>query len=309
MTTPIAFFVYNRPDTTQQVISALQAQTVALDHLIIFSDGARQPADESRVNAVRELCRTIDWTEVKLVKRQQNFGAAGNVIEGLNEVLSTYDEVIIVEDDVLPAPHFVEAMSLLLTRYREDKSVFSAGGYPSILPDSLANYPYDVIMSSRFNAWGWATWADRWQSIAPRLRPFQNPFPDIEAIPNDAGEDIKDLALAVEQNPSLYWDLPVTLLCLHQGWFHALTAYYLVNNIGLSTGDHGSDDAHLLQFLKRNNQVSSGIPHKLPPSALNLDAQEAVHKYLREIHHLPGRRSLKGYYRKFVRKIERWGRS
>ncbi len=45
-TVPVVLFVFNRPDVTRQVLTALQAQTVSPPLIVAFADGARH-ADEA----------------------------------------------------------------------------------------------------------------------------------------------------------------------------------------------------------------------------------------------------------------------
>ncbi|HLA82781.1 MAG TPA: glycosyltransferase [Thermoleophilia bacterium] len=283
MRTPIVLFVFNRPSKASRVISALRDQTVRPKELIVFADGARVPADQPRVNAVRDLVRSIEWTGTRLIERERNFGCAQNIIEGLTEVFSSYERAVIVEDDVLPAASFYESLCVMLDRYASSPGVFSVGGFPSVKADALPGYPFDVIMSPRFSCWGWGTWADRWRGLASDLPSFRNPFGSPDDVPLHAGRDLRDGARAVERRPSFYWDFPLTLLCLHRGLLHALTRYYLVSNIGTDSGTHGNVSSAVLKFLEENNVICNSVPRSLPPVSLQAEVVSAVQQYVRQI--------------------------
>jgi len=56
---PIALFVYNRPQHTSRTIAALAKNSLAKEsELFIFSDGPKNDADKKDVEKVRELFRS-----------------------------------------------------------------------------------------------------------------------------------------------------------------------------------------------------------------------------------------------------------
>jgi hypothetical protein len=285
MITPVLLFVFNRPHTTSRVLSALRNQTVPPPKLIVYSDGARSADEKDKVDVVRQLIRAIDWTEVELVEREQNFGCAPNIIGGLTEALHSYERAVIIEDDVLPAKHLYQSFCLLLDYYEQEAQVFSVGGYPALLSDALPGYPFDVIMSPRFSSWGWATWAERWHAIESHLHDFRSPFARPEDVPAFAGFDLPGAVTAIEKRPGFYWDYPVALLTLYRGLLHAITRYCLVQNIGVDSGVHFRPNSALLKFFDTHIQFSEKIPIALPPVALQDIVCQAIQEYMYTARH------------------------
>jgi len=295
MNTPVVFFAFRRVDTTRHVLAALRTQTVRFPLIIAFSDGARHDEDAPHVEAVRALLRAIDWTEVQLVEREYNYGGPANLIQGISQVFESYERAVIVEDDVLPSPHFYEAMCKLLDHYQSASSIFSVGGYPSLLRDSLPNYPYDVILSPRFSVWGWATWSDRWKQVRDRLFNFKNPFSTPDDVPLRAGADLHTMACEAEHElRGFFWaGTALALLSLYHGWLHALTTGYLVNNIGLNTGQHARENVNmrtLTAFLAEHNAIADKVPERFPPVEPRSDVAAAVQCYVDAINHITTRR-------------------
>ena len=279
---PIVMFVFNRLDTTEKVLEAIKAQSKMPSELIIFADGARNVQEESKVNEVREYLKKIDWIKVNLFLRPQNFGCANNIITALNEVFNHYEHAVIVEDDVKVAPHFYESMCIMLDHYRYNTKVFSVGGYPHVLPGSLPNYPYDVLMVPRFSSWGWGTWGDRWKRkdlLNWKMPPFKTP-----GIPTIAGQDVPQLAGLVAQNPANYWDLKLLIDCLSRGDFHALTKNYLVNNIGMDSGDHGRSGIEMDSYSARFNPIEDKVPERLPDPMLDAAVITEIQRYIATVH-------------------------
>ncbi len=284
-TDPIVLFVFNRPDETNRVVSAIREQTTVPPILITFADGPRDPADESNVAAVRSVVHSIDWVDTQVVEREHNLGLARNVEQGLDHVFEMYERAVILEDDTIPATNFYVSMCTLLDHYADEKQVFSVGGFPLIKHKALPSYQFDVILSPRFSCWGWGSWADRWHSLAESLVPFKNPFGSADAVPDYAGFDLPGMARQIETRPDLSWAAPVALLCLHRGLLHALTRYYLINNIGIASGTHSNPRAKRRRrnYAKKHNCVCDRVPQFYPEVTIQPEVCQAVQEYVREI--------------------------
>ena len=80
--TPIALFVYRRPDHARRVVSALAAcpEAAGVD-LTVFSDGPREPEQNAAVEETRAVIRSArGFRSVRLVERAQNIGLFQNVL-------------------------------------------------------------------------------------------------------------------------------------------------------------------------------------------------------------------------------------
>lgn len=162
---PIVLFVFARPVHTWRTIEALAANELAdQSDLIVYSDAARHAAEAEHVIAVRALARTVKgFRSVTVIEREANYGLARNIIEGVTEVCNRNGRVIVLEDDIVTSPHFLSFMNAALDKYKDEQRVWHISGW---------NYPMDPTgLGEAFfwrvmNCWGWATWADRWQSYS-----------------------------------------------------------------------------------------------------------------------------------------------
>ncbi len=159
---PVALFVYNRPRHTRRVLAALRGCAGAGDSdLFVYADGARGAADGRLVAEVRrELAGLDGFRQVRVVERETNRGLASNIVEGVSEVVGEYGRIIVLEDDIVVGPHFLEFMNRALDHYRERLEVWHVAGW---------NYPIDpagldeLFLWRVMLCWGWATWVDRWR--------------------------------------------------------------------------------------------------------------------------------------------------
>ncbi len=169
MLAPITLFVYSRPIHTRRTLEALQKNNLAEESdVFIFSDAAKNPETADLVREVREYIKTIDgFRSVRIIERDKNWGLANSIIDGVSTVMNQYGRVIVLEDDLVTSPHFLEYMNAALHHYESDQKAFSIGAYnfPQATMPIPASYSWDTYASFRCCSWGWGTWADRWERI------------------------------------------------------------------------------------------------------------------------------------------------
>jgi hypothetical protein len=159
---PIVLFVYNRPWHTRQTVEALRKnELVDQSDLIIFSDASRGSDTDLQVHEVRDYLKTISgFKSVRVVEREENWGLAESIIQGVTEVVNQYGKVIVLEDDIVTSPAFLQFMNQALDFYEEQQKIWHISGWSYPIETEGLD---DVFLWRAMNCWGWATWADRWQ--------------------------------------------------------------------------------------------------------------------------------------------------
>lgn len=184
MNTPVLLFTYNRPEHTRRTLQHLNANNLCNQtKLFIFSDGPKTDGDE-QVTSVREIIRQFEknnnFEAVEIFESERNRGLANSIISGVAKVIHEYGRVIVLEDDLLSTPDFIEYMNRALDFYAENKAIWSIAGYSPILK-SVKRYPHDVYMCARAGSWGWGTWQDRWDMVDWQVSDYQQFREDREA--------------------------------------------------------------------------------------------------------------------------------
>ena len=75
LTSPVLFLIFNRPETTQQVFSAIRKAKPP--RLYVAADGSRSdyPNDAESCEIARSIATNVDWDcEVKTLFREINLG-------------------------------------------------------------------------------------------------------------------------------------------------------------------------------------------------------------------------------------------
>ena len=162
---PILLFVYNRPEHTRRLITSLLANREAAESpLIIYADQARNETDRLHVEEVRTYLRSLKgFGNITLVERTENWGLARNIIDGVTTQLARYGRVIVLEDDLVVSPYFLQFMNEALETYKDEERVGHIQACDFTQDPSLP----DTFLIKWTGSWGWATWERAWKHFNP----------------------------------------------------------------------------------------------------------------------------------------------
>ena len=252
LVTPVALFVFNRPDTTARVFKEIAKAKPP--KLLLISDGPRlnRPDEVKLVEMVRNIINQVDWPcEILRNYSDTNIGPGvhGCVSSGLNWVFSQVSEAIILEDDTLPTPTFFRFCQELLERYREDERIATIGGANVTLgtmpvSDSYYFFKYTIPL------WGWASWRRVWENQHQTmllLQKFQNEG-GFDLVHSNRRERMfwSVFYTNIQANRIRHpWDCQLALSNWMQGQLSICPAVNLISNIGFnSDGTNTQDPKH-----------------------------------------------------------------
>ncbi len=239
---PIILFVYNRPEHTIQTIEALKRNNLATKSILyVFSDAAKKGKDRDKVSEVRNIIVRLDgFKEINIIEASQNIGCADSIIQGISHVMERYGKAIIVEDDIVTVPNFLEFMNEALDIYEGDKNIFSISGY-NVPMKYQAEYDKDVFLSYRYSSWGWATWKDRWKEADWSVKGWEEVFnkKEVNKLFRRGGDDLPYILKAQMNGTIDAWDIRWYYSHFKKNRFTVFPVKSLVENIGFDgTGIH-----------------------------------------------------------------------
>jgi hypothetical protein len=193
LSTPVAMFIFNRPDTTARVFEAVRRARPR--QLLLIADGPRasRPNEAELCARTRAITAAVDWDcQVLRAFSDQNLGCRRRFATGLAWLFEQVEEAIILEDDTLPGDSFFPFCEELLARYRDDPRVgmivgtsFLGARHRPTQSYYFSKYPY---------IWGWASWR----------RAFRSYDADMQTYPEFVASG--DLARACDVRGELrYW--------------------------------------------------------------------------------------------------------
>jgi hypothetical protein len=210
---PIAMFVYNRLENVKKTIASLLNNVLAPEtSLYVFSDGGR---DEK------------SWKEVEVER---------NVIDGISQVFKMYDRVVVIEDDVLLAPHFLEYMNDALSYYLDNERVMHVCGFTPLDIPQKGDVYFTTHMAC---AGGWGTWRDGWNKhfrhFSSREEALQGTTPELLNRIEYGGKF--HCLQSLDRNP-IPWDICWELAIYKNNGLCISPTHTLFRNIGLRSGTH-----------------------------------------------------------------------
>ena len=159
--TSIVVFVYKRLWHTQQTIESLLKNSLSGEsNLFIYSDAAKSDKSENLVREVRKYIKTIKgFKSIQIIEREKNLGLAGSIVSGVNEIIDKYGKVIVLEDDMIVSPYFLQYMNDALTFYEKEDEVISIHAYVYPVKNKLP----ETFFIKGADCWGWGTWKRGWE--------------------------------------------------------------------------------------------------------------------------------------------------
>ena len=277
MLAPILLFAYNRPRHLQHTVEALAHNPLAQEsELFVFSDGARTEDDREDVELVRSYIHTIEgFKTVHRIERDRNYGLAANIIDGVTDIVNRYGRVIVLEDDLVTAPGFLQFMNDALDTYADEPRVGHIQAYDFTQNPRLP----ETFLIKFTGSWGWATWQRAWQHFNPdgqyllnelhrrhltRRFDFNGKYGFTRMLRRQV--EGKNNSWAIRWNASLFLQ---DILSLNVG-------RSLVQNEGFDgSGTHcGADHLYEARLYKKRLRVE-----KISPVTENLEARKIFERY------------------------------
>jgi len=256
---PICLFTYNRLSETKLTVKALQKNYLAKESdLFIFSDGAKNESSAYKVSAVREYLREIDgFKSIIIYESKVNKGLADSIIDGVSKIINQYGNVIVLEDDLLTLPNFLDFMNQSLSFYAEEELIQSINGFSLSLKDKSN----DVYFQTRPFSWGWGTWGDRWDSeIFDKTKilgliDFDSSI--LKQFKMQCGEDIPSMLMDSLCGKNNSWYVRWALNHFISKRYSVYPSYSLVSNIGF--GDNGTHCNGINSYKSEMSNNKSGV--------------------------------------------------
>ena len=158
---PIAVFLYNRPEHTKNILNSLVKCTNFIDSKIyIFIDGPKNKEDEENVKKVNEISNKFykKFNNIRINANTTNIGLFNNLTNGVSKVLNSFNKIIVIEDDLVLDKNFIIYMNDSLVKFETNEKILQISGYSyPINGQSDESYFLNLV-----SCWGWGTWKNRW---------------------------------------------------------------------------------------------------------------------------------------------------
>lgn len=161
---PVVIFAYNRPDHLKSLLISLSKNRGSSNSsVVVFLDGPKNDFDLFQQSKILDVLNgTFPFKSIEVRKSERNKGLANSVRLGVTQMLSENSRVIVLEDDLVLSPFFLEYMNNALDFYESQTNVASIHGFQYPLKQTLS----EPVFFRGADCWGWATWRDRWDKVS-----------------------------------------------------------------------------------------------------------------------------------------------
>ena len=242
---PIVLFTYNRLQHTKQTIEALQKNVYASDsELFIYSDAPKNEKAVLEVQTVRDYLHSINgFKKITIIGRNENWGLARNIIDGVTSIVNKYGKIIVLEDDIVTSKYFLKYMNDALKIYEDEPQVMAVSGYTANI--RLSDVP-ETFFLPWTSCWGWATWKRVWDNFERNPEKLIAQFTKEDIYKFNLDNSYNFWAQVVDNaNGKLFtWAVFFYATVFAQDGLVLYSAKNLSKNIGFDgTGEHcGKDD-------------------------------------------------------------------
>lgn len=166
MNIPIVIAAYNRAHTLERLLSSLaKAHYPEPVKLIISIDGCGS-------DSVKKIAEKFEWQhgQKEVIAHQENLGLRSHILS-CGDLSSSYDGIILLEDDLYVSPGFYEYTIAALDFYKECKEVCGVSLYSyqynetALLPFKPLNDGADVYFMQLPCSWGQAWLKEHWTAF------------------------------------------------------------------------------------------------------------------------------------------------
>jgi hypothetical protein len=176
MNNAILLLGFNRVDYFSQTLAALQANEAAHGcDLHVYLDGG----EKARQDEIVALVKASTFENVNYVLRDRNWGIGRHLIDARRTLFDelNYDRVILLEDDMILAPSYIETVLELSQWSQQFCDVGTVMAY-TINNDSVEEQQtqQDHVIATNRHFWGYAITRDIWQIIKPIVYDFEKKY-------------------------------------------------------------------------------------------------------------------------------------
>lgn len=307
--TPLAFFAYNRPSHADMALRSLaRCRRISECQVILYGDAPKDEKNREGVSQTRAVLRShAAGLGARVIERESNLGLCASISSTVTELCAEYGGVIVLEDDLLVRPDFVDYMLLGLDKYQDESRVLQISGFLYNIP---VKTQYDGFFIPLTTTWGWATWKRAWDSFSMAPEGVEKWLADER---NTKGFDLglegrpyssmlRDRMAGRNDSWGIYWWFAVH----RQGGLVLYPKSSLVYNNGFDgSGVHCAPGSRFDGLAPDDlDKPSLGFPIALPGStAADMEVFGEICRYLRTVGVRAAPPGLKERIKRFIRRI------
>ncbi len=158
----LVVIAFNRPEKVRALLNRLMGVKFRSVNLVVDAPRPEKYLEKSQVLQVISLLENHSWNcTVRKNYAKNNMGCKKRVTSGIEWAFKFEDDLIILEDDIVPDLSFFMFCSEMLDKYRTDQRIMHISGFNPL--GECRDLKESYYFSKYPQIWGWATWKRAWQ--------------------------------------------------------------------------------------------------------------------------------------------------
>lgn len=284
--TPLALFTYNRPYHTRRALESLtRCNRIEECKIFIYCDGPKHSDDMNNIIASQQVVQNFaEKLGANIIIQEKNIGLAHSIVSGVSDLCERFGRVIVIEDDLVVSPSFIDYMLQALDRYQDEEHVYQISGF--LFPIDASKHQ-DTFFLPFITTWGWATWNRAWKSFDWNATGYEKLFSDKKMSKQfnlDNSYPYCDMLLDRFSGKNESWGILWWYAVFSVGGLVLYPGRTLVNNCGFDgTGTHCGNSIEYIENtgLSRIDIYSDDQVIRFPEKMItNMQKYGLVKKYL-----------------------------
>ena len=233
--TAVLVLGYSRPEFVKNRLEELSLWVSSGNKVYVSIDGSKKNADST-------ISKDFDYLEDQFpqfnwIRRKENLGLVNHLTTQIEWCLETYENVVIVEDDISISLSSLSAIDEVLSEPL-DPSVMTVGLFGSLPANAAFLALNNRWRKSRyFSAWGWGIQREAWSLYSPEIVKQKglevlNKSNYWRELNNEQRRRWIYRFSKVKDNPRLTWDYQMQFISFANDLVHILPKYRLCDNVG-----------------------------------------------------------------------------
>lgn len=156
---PVALFAYRKAEFLEEIFEAIIRYSPP--KLYLFQDYAKSKYEQELVNTVRKkILKTNFPFETEFIFQEKHLGTFNYFCPSLDYVFSKEEQLIVLEDDIIPADSFFTFCNDMLALYSDNEKIGCINGCNLNAVNQQNSHYFSGIC---LPFWGWATWKKKWE--------------------------------------------------------------------------------------------------------------------------------------------------
>jgi hypothetical protein len=165
--TVVLLIGYKRVDFIQNRLNEL-SNNISIP-IFISIDGSDIDSETAMKNLIEEYIKSNPNAPIHYRIHNQNLGLSTHVTEAISHVLKDFDQVIIIEDDIVLSDTFIHNMLGGLALMQQNSQFAIVCGFSAFSGCVNLRNGIKWRESCYFSPWGWATNAKQWNNYRIRI--------------------------------------------------------------------------------------------------------------------------------------------